>query len=86
MLISCSFFLRGTGFLRKPLDGYRDLQLSIRIEEMVCELQLNTEKVVFREHHANCGLLRTLLMWLTSVLRTKCHICRENFGTCDMNT
>ena len=37
---------------RKPLDGYMDLQLSIRIEEMVCELQLNTEKVVF-PHHSN---------------------------------
>ena len=37
---------------RKPLDGYMDLQLSIRIEEMVCELQLNTEKVVFT-HHSN---------------------------------
>ncbi|CAE7241880.1 Pclo [Symbiodinium necroappetens] len=27
-----------------PLDGgYRDLQLSLRIQEMVCELQLNTK-------------------------------------------
>ena len=44
---------RGTSVFsscRKPLDGYMDLQLSIRIEEMVCELQLNTEKVVFLHH------------------------------------
>ena len=45
---------------RKPLDGYMDLQLSIRIEEMVCELQLNTEKVVFM-HHA----IGIFSLWLT---------------------
>lgn len=32
---------------QRPLDGYRDLQLSICIQDMVCELQLNTEKVSF---------------------------------------
>jgi len=39
------FFFAALPSSRKPINGYMDLQLSIRIEEMVCELQLNTEKV-----------------------------------------
>ena len=36
---------------QEHLDGYRDLQLTISIEKMVCELQLNTEKVWLQRCH-----------------------------------
>ena len=32
---------------QKDLDGYRDLQLTISIEGMVCELQLNTDVMAY---------------------------------------
>eukprot|EP00435_Cladocopium_sp_Y103_P069505 s1579_g33.t1 len=38
---------------QNPMPGnYRDLQLSVRIEEMVCELQLNTKVMAFVKEHA----------------------------------
>ena len=60
---------------QRDLDGHRDLQLTISIEDMVCELQLNTDVMAYvKEHsgHRDFEVRRELLAAVAELNPDRC--------------